>query len=493
MLKPNAVLKDRYQIVRPLGQGGMGAVYLATHLALKRSVAIKQSLADNPIAGQQFQAEARILAHLAHPNLPRVLDSFVESDNSFYLVMEFVEGKNLSQIVEERGPLTEDAIFPWMKQVFGAVKYAHSNGIVHRDIKPQNIIITPRNRAVLVDFGIAKSAALSGATAATLSGSQVAGTLGYAPPEQFGGIPDERSDVYGLGATLYFAATGRIPEDAPSRAVGALLTPPREISPAVSTDTESVILTAMNMNSGQRYATVGAMQEALFKEQQTVALRQPSQPFLSRQMISAAAGLIALLLIALVVVLNPMNLFNASRANSGTETRVAVAQSPAAIQSLATSTYTPLPLPTSTLPPSPTALPTATSTSTPLPTPIPTPTPTPYPTPVLADPANGVTFKCGTTLLLRWQWQGTLKPDEHFDISYWQEDGQTSSVAWTETPSYELKCAARGQGGQSGPAYHPLRDIKGKVFWSVTVVRDKDGKFDARLSPPSEARWFVSQ
>ena len=139
------------------------------------------------------------------------------------------------------------------------VKYLHFNRIIHRDIKPHNIIITPQGRATLVDFGISK---VMSSGQPTLTGAK-AGSPGYAPPEQYVGGTTESSDIYSLGATMYYVLTGHVPPESPMRAVGNVLVPPRSINSAVSANTETVILTAMNLQVSQRYPSVSAMEHAL--------------------------------------------------------------------------------------------------------------------------------------------------------------------------------------------------------------------------------------
>jgi serine/threonine-protein kinase len=272
----------------------MGAVYLATHLALDKSVAIKEILSSNPASLRQFEIEATILASLAHPNLPNVMDFFVEPNGSRYLVMEFVECKNLEQIVAKRGRLRKDLALRWMAQIFEAVEYIHANGIIHRDIKPQNIIITPQDQAVLVDFGISKVLA-SGQS--TLTGAR-AGTAGYAPPEQYRGGTDERSDVYALGATLYFLLTGQVPQSALPRAAGAPLTPPRQLNPAIAPNIETVVLTAMSLAANQRYASVSEMKGLLLVET-PVVVRESKRSLQSVPL--AVAGLVLVVLVLAVL------------------------------------------------------------------------------------------------------------------------------------------------------------------------------------------------
>jgi hypothetical protein len=257
MLASNTVLQNRYRILRLLGQGGMGAVYQAQDLRLERIVALKENVGGDP---RQFQQEAVLLANLSHPNLPEVYDHFVEPDGAQYLVMKFVEGEDLQSRLDQQGALPEAEALKWFDQILDAVGYLHSRAVVHRDIKPANIKITPTGQAVLVDFGIAK---VFQQGQMTLSGARAA-SPGFAAPEQYGGGTDSRSDIYSLGATLYTMLAGRVPPDALVLAVGSeRLAPPRLLNPALSFQTEQVILCAMAVQPGQRFQRAEEMRRAL--------------------------------------------------------------------------------------------------------------------------------------------------------------------------------------------------------------------------------------
>lgn len=263
-LAANSLLHNRYQILRALNQGGMGAVYVALDTSLNKRVAIKESFSNDPLANAAFHQEAQMLASLAQSNLPRVSDSFVEPTGARYLVMDFVEGETLQDIVNTRGRLTPDQMLTWFKSIFNAVNYLHTQPqpIIHRDINPRNIIIRPDGKAMLVDFGIAK--VLTGAGTRTTHGLTGYGTPGYAPPEQYSGGTDQRTDVYALGATMYFVLTGQTPPDAPIRAAGTVLPPPSRFNAQISPRVESAILTAMNLNAAQRFNSVADLAQAIY-------------------------------------------------------------------------------------------------------------------------------------------------------------------------------------------------------------------------------------
>lgn len=228
MLTPGLLLQNRYQIIRLLGQGGMGAVYQANDLRLQRVVAVKE---NNGGDAQQFQQEAILLANLSHSNLPRVIDHFAESTGAQYLVMDYIEGEDLDTMLTRQGALPETQVLAWLDQILDAVAYLHNHGVIHRDIKPANIKITPSGQAVLVDFGIAK---VFQSGRATFSGARAV-TPGFASPEQYRGGTDQRSDIYSLGATLYALVTGQTPPDALTLAGrSAMLMPPRSLNSAMS-------------------------------------------------------------------------------------------------------------------------------------------------------------------------------------------------------------------------------------------------------------------
>ena len=197
-LNVGTTLNNRYRIVKLVGQGGFGAVYRAWDTNLMTPVALKENADTGPDAQRQFEREAHLLANLRHANLPRVSDHFVLPGQGQYLVMDFVEGRSLSDLLAERGgPLDEAEALPWIRQVADALEYLHTRTppVIHRDIKPDNIIIGPDGRAMLVDFGISKEFAPGKGT--TVGARAI--TPGYSPPEQYSAAgTDTRSDVYAL-------------------------------------------------------------------------------------------------------------------------------------------------------------------------------------------------------------------------------------------------------------------------------------------------------
>jgi hypothetical protein len=216
-LAPGQILRDRYRIDALIGQGGMGAVYDGWDASLHIRVAIKENQIFTEAAQRQFEREARLLAALKHPNLPRVIDHFFIAGQGQYLVMDFVEGEDLKQRLARAGALPEADVLRWADQILSALAYLHRRNIIHRDIKPANIKITPDDEAVLVDFGIAKEYGESGGV--TTTGARGL-TPGFASPEQYGlgtGGTNARSDLYSFAATLYALLTGEVPADALSR------------------------------------------------------------------------------------------------------------------------------------------------------------------------------------------------------------------------------------------------------------------------------------
>lgn len=262
MLNSGMTLQNRYWIIRHIGIGGMSSVYLANDLQLNIQVVVKENHGGDP---QQFLTEAQILATLRHPNLPRVSAYWIELRTSMeYLAMDYIEGQTLQKIMENSGPLAEQDALDSILQVLDAVRYLHTKHIIHRDIKPANIIIQPDSKVMLVDFGIAK---VLQQRQGTPSGARGAGTVGYAPPEQYpgGGGTDERSDIYALGATLYALLVGNDPPESTTIASGtAILTPPSKLNPNVSKKVEQAILLAMQIDPNARFRTVADMKQVLF-------------------------------------------------------------------------------------------------------------------------------------------------------------------------------------------------------------------------------------
>ncbi len=263
-LEPNSLLHDRYRILEQLGSGGMGAVYRAHDENLDVEVAVKENFFVSAESARQFQREARLLFELRHPSLPRVIDHFVTESQGQYLVMDYIQGQDARQLLEDNArPLDEDLVLRWASQVLEALEYLHGRNppVIHRDIKPANLKITPGGRAILVDFGLAKE--YDPAKSTTVGAK--AYTPGFAPPEQYGeGRTDPRTDIYALGATLYNLLTGQVPADGLERAMGAArLTPVRELNPKVSAHVAAAIERATEVKPDNRFESAKALSAAL--------------------------------------------------------------------------------------------------------------------------------------------------------------------------------------------------------------------------------------
>ncbi|MEW6361887.1 MAG: serine/threonine protein kinase [Pyrinomonadaceae bacterium] len=279
-LAQNTLIQNRYLIVQLIGKGGMGEVYLAVDQRLGSAVAIKRTFfAGDETLGNAFEREARVLARLRHPVLPKVSDHFIENDQQ-YLVMEHISGDDLAKRLELLAkPFPLSWVMFWADQLLDALAYLHSHEppIVHRDIKPQNLKLTDENHIILLDFGLSKSSTgqtnISGEKSGSGStGSVVGYTPHYAPMEQIRGIgTSARSDIYSLSATLYQLMTNTVPVDALSRADAMLngspdpLKSPSEINPEIPPSVSGVILKGMEVSQERRYQSAKEMQKLLRK------------------------------------------------------------------------------------------------------------------------------------------------------------------------------------------------------------------------------------
>src|SRR5262245_14967671 len=271
LLSSGTILQSRYRIVSQLGRGGMGAVYEAIDMRLGHTVAVKQALNQDAETWKQFEREARLMAQLDHPVLPRVSDYFTDGSHAF-LVMQYVERPDLAEIISKNpGPFPRQNVVAWADQLLDGLIYLHSHDrqIVHRDIKPHNLKLTPAGRIMLLDFGLAKSQA-GHANGDEFSQSIFGYSPRYAPLEQIQDLgTTPQSDIYALGATLYHLLTGVRPPDALARATALVssqpnpLKPANEINKSISFELSAVLSRAMEQNPHQRYRSAIEFREDL--------------------------------------------------------------------------------------------------------------------------------------------------------------------------------------------------------------------------------------
>ncbi|MDT5122901.1 MAG: eukaryotic-like serine/threonine-protein kinase [Acidobacteriota bacterium] len=271
MIAPNTLLQNRYQIISQIGQGGMGAVYMARDQRLRSVVALKESFYSDEQMRRAFEREAALLANLHHPALPNVIDHFAEGDVQF-LVMQFIPGEDLGAMMEIKGgPFAVDEVTTWADQLLDALDYLHTQAppVLHRDIKPQNLKLTERGQVILLDFGLAKGTA--GQMSSVGASRSVFGfTPHFAPLEQIQSAgTDARSDLYALAATLYYLMTAVAPSDALTRASSVIRGQPdplraaSEVNAQIPARVSGVLHAAMAQNPDERPQTAALMREAL--------------------------------------------------------------------------------------------------------------------------------------------------------------------------------------------------------------------------------------
>ncbi|MFZ5966320.1 MAG: Stk1 family PASTA domain-containing Ser/Thr kinase [Bacillota bacterium] len=274
------LLGNRYEIIEKIGGGGMALVYKAKCQLLNRYVAVKilrpEFTSDEDFISK-FKRESQAAASLSHPNIVNIYDVGEEENDIYYIVMEYVKGKTLKKIIKEKAPFSIDETINIAKQIALALQHAHANHIVHRDIKPHNILVTDDGRVKVTDFGIARAVTSSTVT----NTGNVIGSVHYFSPEQArGGYTDEKSDIYSLGIVMYEMSTGRVPFEGESPISVALkhihedVTLPTLINPDIPKALEDIILKAIQKDQIKRYNNAKEILEDLNQ-----ALRQPSGGF----------------------------------------------------------------------------------------------------------------------------------------------------------------------------------------------------------------------
>lgn len=289
----DTMIDGRYRVLKRLGSGGMADVYCAEDTQLGRRVALKllyRRFAEDSEFVERFRREASSAAGLQHPNIVGIFDRG-EWDGTYYIAMEYLEGRTLKQLVREHGAMPPDLATDITIQVLRAARFAHKRGIIHRDFKPHNVILDEEGRAKVTDFGIARA----GASDMTETGS-IMGTAQYLSPEQAQGQPvSPRSDLYSIGVMLYELLTGRVPFDAESpvaiavRHVSDRPIPPAEVNPDVPPALEAVVMKALEKDPARRFADADEFIAALeaARAQPTVVGREmvlepypmPGEPF----------------------------------------------------------------------------------------------------------------------------------------------------------------------------------------------------------------------
>jgi beta-lactam-binding protein with PASTA domain len=290
----NTEFDHRYLIERKLGSGGMADVYLAEDKELGRRVALKllnERHANDEQFVERFRREAQSAAGLNHPNIVSIFDRG-QAEGTYYIAMEYLEGRTLKELLVRNGPTPVPIAIDYARQMLGALAFAHRNGIVHRDIKPHNIVVRKDGRLKVTDFGIARS----GASQMTEAGS-IVGTAQYLSPEQARGAPvDARSDLYSLGIVLYEMLTGNVPftGDAPveiaMKHLTAIPDPPSELRPEIPHDLDAIVMRALSKEPDQRYSSAEEMDADLARVARGVAVSQKTEDAMTQVLSGAGAA-----------------------------------------------------------------------------------------------------------------------------------------------------------------------------------------------------------
>ncbi len=260
------ILAERYEIIEKIAEGGMARVYCGRDLLLKRTVAIKvlkDQMTGDAAFIRRFEREAQSAAALSHPNIVNIYD-VGEEDGTYFMVMEYVEGLNLKQYIREKGQLPADEAVSIARQIAEALEKAHSAGVVHRDIKPQNILFFSGGKVKVTDFGIA----IAGDGVTVTAGDEIIGTVQYISPEQAKGeLADKQSDLYSLGIVLYEMVTGKVPFGGENPVAVAMkhirdqIIPPRVLREDLPLALEQIIMKAVEKDKANRYESAAEILE----------------------------------------------------------------------------------------------------------------------------------------------------------------------------------------------------------------------------------------
>lgn len=494
-LASGTVLHGRYTVTTLVQAGLDGALYLGSDaLAAAKLVVIRENTDLSPEARARFEQEAQLLASLEHPSLPVVLDSFEEPSGRQYLVVLGYTEAHLGEVLAQEGPLAEGEVLAWFGRVVDAIAHLHAQQppIVHGYVAPAHIVITADGTPHLT--GLIELETAEGAGQSEFSHP-------YLAPEQWAGQVDERSDIYGLGATLYALLTGKAPVDAAARAEGRALAAPRELNSAISPGVEAAILAAMELDPERRPADTDqfwrALTQPLFEQTETEQgywrrLRQPERRRSPRprRLLVAGVGVLAVVGVALAVWrLQPPGRAQSPlpAAHAWPEATATASRSTPTTVATAAPTDAPTALPETSAPTdAPTDVPTVAPTSPPPPPPPPTqppvqwfPGPSATATPRWFPAPDSLTLiydaEKGGPVEFRWSWPYELAEDEYFDVQVYRVGTEAKGIAWSKERHYAVTRLLTGEG---------------QYLWRVQVIRGKDGQVEGVVSDPSPEYIF---